>query len=170
VARVTRLRVSDRATGTVLGEVDPARASDPSGDDANSSDSSGDPSVDDGPAARPATVTRLAAGRLEVVVDGWRFDLLVEDADRADLRARATRARDTSGQHGPIEVRAIIPGRVTSVAVAVGDAVTAGTRLLAVEAMKMENDVRSPRDGAVERVLVAPGQTVELGDVLVVIA
>jgi acetyl-CoA/propionyl-CoA carboxylase, biotin carboxylase, biotin carboxyl carrier protein len=154
---VTRRRVSDRATGTVLGEVDPASGTDPSGAD--------------GPAATPsATVTPLATGRVEVVVDGWRFDLLIEDADRADLRARATRARGTSGQHGPIEVRAIIPGRVTSVAVAVGDAVTAGTRLLAVEAMKMENDVRSPRDGAVERVLVAPGQTVELGDVLVVIA
>jgi acetyl/propionyl-CoA carboxylase alpha subunit len=168
---VTRLRVTDRATGTVLGEVDPVRASDGELDPANGGDpSNGYPSGDDGPAAQPATVTRLAAGRLEVVVDGWRFDLLIEDADRADLRARATRAREASGQHGPIEVRAIIPGRVTSVAVAVGDAVTAGTRLLAVEAMKMENDVRSPRDGAVERVLVAPGQTVELGDVLVVIA
>ena len=50
-----------------------------------------------------------------------------------------------------------------------GDAVTAGDRLLAVEAMKMENEVRAPRDGTVERVAVGAGETVELGDVLVVI-
>ena len=70
---------------------------------------------------------------------------------------------------GPIEVRAIIPGRVVSVAVAAGDAVAAGQRLLAVEAMKMENELRAPRDGTVERVAVAAGQTVELGDLLVVL-
>ena len=46
----------------------------------------------------------------------------------------------------------------------------AGQRLLAVEAMKMENELRSPRAGTVDRVADAPGQTVELGDPLVVIA
>ena len=46
---------------------------------------------------------------------------------------------------------------------------TAGGRLLAVEAMKMENEVRAPRDGMVERVAVGPGETVDLGDLLVVI-
>jgi acetyl/propionyl-CoA carboxylase alpha subunit len=146
---MTRLRVTDRATGTVLGDVDTISA------------------VPGAPVR--AMTTPLGPGRFEVVVDGWRFDLVVEDGARADLRARATRARDATGHHGPTEVRAIIPGRVASVAVAVGDAVSAGTRLLAVEAMKMENDVRSPRDGTVERVAVGPGQTVELGDVLVVI-
>ncbi len=50
-----------------------------------------------------------------------------------------------------------------------GDDVAAGQRLLAVEAMKMENELRAPRDGTVERVAVAVGQTVELGDPLVVI-
>ncbi len=156
MAAVRRLRVTDRATGAVLGEVE---------DDGSVGAASDPTSV-----RSQADVTRLAPGRFEVVVDGWRFDLVVEDADRVDLRERATRTRDASGHRGPTEVRAIIPGRVASVAVAVGDVVTAGSRLLAVEAMKMENDVRSPRDGTVERVAVGPGQTVELGDVLVVIA
>ena len=80
-----------------------------------------------------------------------------------------TSARDAAAHDGPVEVRAIIPGRVVSVAVNPGDAVTAGDRLLAVEAMKMENEVRAPRDGIVDRVAVGPGETVELGDVLVVI-
>lgn len=112
-----------------------------------------------------------AAGRfpVEVVVDGWRFEFEVEDADRAALRARATKGRAAHTQHGPTEVRAIIPGRVVTVVVAPGDVVTAGQQLLTVEAMKMQNELRSPRDGTVERVSVGPGATVELGDVLLVL-
>ena len=106
---------------------------------------------------------------MEVVIDGWRFELEVEDADRADLRARATRGRDAAGHDGPTEVRAIIPGRVASVSVTAGDPVTVGARLLAVEAMKMENEVRAPRAGTVDRVAVGAGETVDLGDLLVVI-
>ena len=64
----------------------------------------------------------------------------------------------------------MIPGRVVAVAVAVGDAVTRGAQLLVVEAMKMQNDVPSPADAVVERVSVSPGDTVELGDLLVVLA
>ncbi len=56
-----------------------------------------------------------------------------------------------------------------SVAVAIGDDVEAGQRLLSVEAMKMENELRAPRAGIVERIAVGPGQTVELGDTLIVL-
>jgi biotin carboxyl carrier protein len=107
---------------------------------------------------------------IEVVVDGWRFELEVEDAARADLRARATRARATGGGSGPFEVHAMIPGRVVAVAVAVGDSVTVGQTLLVVEAMKMQNELRAPRDGVVERVSVGVGETIDLGDLLVVLA
>jgi acetyl/propionyl-CoA carboxylase alpha subunit len=147
VADVSRLRVRDRLTGAVAGEFEGSLPEDPS-----------------------ALVRPIGKGALEVVIDGWRFEYLVEDADRADLRARATRDRGAAGYDGPTEVRAIIPGRVVSVAVSAGDPVTAGQRLLAVEAMKMENEVRAPRAGTVERVAVAPDATVELGDLLVVIS
>ena len=106
---------------------------------------------------------------LEVVVDGWRFELEVEDAARADLRRRATRELDTATPSGPIEIRAIIPGRVAAVRVVAGDAVEAGHGLLVVEAMKMQNELRAPRAGVVERVAVADGQTIDNGDVLVVL-
>jgi biotin carboxyl carrier protein len=112
------------------------------------------------------------AGRrvIEVVVDGWRFELVAEDAARAELRGRATSdpAGATTGG-GPLEIRAIIPGRVLAVAVVPGDAVAAGDALLVVEAMKMQNELRAPRTGAVARVLVGAGSTVEVGDVLVVL-
>lgn len=107
---------------------------------------------------------------VEVVVDGWQFILAVEDEARASLRERATRAGDaTRGGGGALEIRAIIPGRVASVAVAPGDGVDAGQTLLAVEAMKMQNELRAPRSGTVVRVPAAVGATVEVGDVLVVI-
>jgi biotin carboxyl carrier protein len=107
---------------------------------------------------------------IEVVVDGWRFVLIVEDDARAGLRERATRAADDAARGGgALEIRAIIPGRVASVAVTAGDTVEAGQTLLAVEAMKMQNELRAPRGGTVSRIAAAAGATVELGDVLVVL-
>ena len=107
---------------------------------------------------------------VEVIVDGWRFELIVEDEARAALRERATRDRSAAaGAGGPLEIRAIIPGRVASVTVAPGDRVELGQTLLAVEAMKMQNELRAPRQGTIVRVPAAAGATVEVGDVLVVI-
>ncbi len=108
--------------------------------------------------------------RVEVVVDGWRFELLVEDDARAALRERASRDRTAAGAAGgALEIRAIIPGRIASVAVAPGDTVQAGQTLLAVEAMKMQNELRAPRAGTVTRVPAGAGATVEVGDTLVVL-
>jgi 3-methylcrotonyl-CoA carboxylase alpha subunit len=110
------------------------------------------------------------AVRVEVVAGGWRFELEVEPARRAALRGRATRADSAVGAGGAMEVHAMIPGRVVAVTVAAGDAVRIGAQLLVVEAMKMQNEVPSPTDAVVARVNVSPGDTVELGDLLVVLA
>ena len=119
---------------------------------------------------RVGAVDRDGRIEVEVVVDGWRFELLVEDEARAALRERASRDRTSAGAAGgPLEIRAIIPGRIASVSVAPGDTVEAGQTLLAVEAMKMQNELRAPRAGTVTRVPVGAGSTVELGDVLVVL-
>jgi biotin carboxyl carrier protein len=113
-----------------------------------------------------------SAGRqaVEIVVDGWRFEFVVEDDARADLRERASRDRASHlGAGEPLEIRAIIPGRIASVAVTPGDAVELGQPLLAVEAMKMQNELRAPRAGSVARVVATAGATVELGDLLIVL-
>jgi biotin carboxyl carrier protein len=136
--------------------------------------------VDDGlDAARPArTPILLGALRqpeaggprlVEIVVDGWRFELEVEPEGRAALRERGSRDRRIGIRGGGAELRAIIPGRVVAVSVAPGDPVSAGQQLLVVEAMKMQNEVRAPSAGVVERLAVAEGQTIELGDLLAVI-
>jgi biotin carboxyl carrier protein len=105
----------------------------------------------------------------ELVVDGWRFVISVGSERLARLRERATSGREASGAGGRAEIRAVIPGRVVAVSVAVGDHVEAGQQVLTVEAMKMQNEVRAPHAGQVERIEVAPGQAVEVGAVLAVI-
>lgn len=106
---------------------------------------------------------------VEVVVGGWRFELEVEDARRAELHARARRARAGDQGSGPLEVRSVIPGRVVAVAVAAGDEVESGQTLLVIEAMKMQNELRAPRDATVERVAVGVGETIDLGQLLAVL-
>jgi biotin carboxyl carrier protein len=108
--------------------------------------------------------------RREVIIDGWRVEVEVESAARAALQDRARRGRDRTGQSGPTQVHAIIPGVVVSVSIAPGDAVTAGQQMLVVEAMKMQNELRAPRDGTIERVAVGAGATIDVGDLLLVLA
>jgi biotin carboxyl carrier protein len=63
-----------------------------------------------------------------------------------------------------------MPGKVLDVRVRAGDAVSRGQALLTMEAMKMEHLVTASADGVVTEVRVAPGQQVDAGLVLVVIA
>jgi biotin carboxyl carrier protein len=126
------------------------------------------------PEVRPLPTTALERAaqqaRYEVTVDGWVLQVQVEPALQANLRERARRAGSAAHPHVRHVVRAQIPGRVVRLWVAVGQAVEAGERLLAVEAMKMENEVRAPRAGTVEALGATLGGTVELGDELATIS
>jgi glutaconyl-CoA decarboxylase len=66
-------------------------------------------------------------------------------------------------------VNAPMPGNILKVNVKAGDAVKAGTVLVVLEAMKMENEIMAPKDGTVTQVLVSKGSTVDTGAPLVVI-
>ena len=107
--------------------------------------------------------------RREIVVDGWRVEVEIESERRASLRDRARRGREATAHGGPTHVRAIIPGRIVSVSIVPGDPVEAGQQLLVVEAMKMQNELRAPRDGIVSSVAVGVGGTIEVGDLLLVL-
>ena len=71
--------------------------------------------------------------------------------------------------HAVAVIKAPMPGRVVRVLVSVGDHVRARQGVVVVEAMKMENELRAPRDGTVKEVVIAAGAAVESGAVLVVI-
>jgi biotin carboxyl carrier protein len=111
----------------------------------------------------------LGVRRFETSVDGWWFVVTVEPESRALLRERAAQAEAARGHHGPFVVKAPMPGRIVRSWVAVGDTVEVGQRLLSIEAMKMENEVRAPRAGVVASIAVAAGSSVELGDELVTV-
>ena len=74
-----------------------------------------------------------------------------------------------AGAHGEQTVVAPMPGRVLRVLVNQGDEVAVRQALVVVEAMKMENELRSPKAGRVKDISVTPGTSVEAGRVLLVI-
>jgi pyruvate carboxylase len=68
------------------------------------------------------------------------------------------------------EVRAVLAGTITELAVKPGDIVKIGQKLFTLSAMKMENEILSECDGMVKEVKTAKDQKVKEGDVLIVLA
>jgi len=84
--------------------------------------------------------------------------------------AAARRARPLSdGADGPQRLLAPMPGRIVKLLAAVGEAVTTRQGLVVIEAMKMENELRSPKTGTVTEIKVTEGSSVEAGAVLAVV-
>jgi acetyl/propionyl-CoA carboxylase alpha subunit len=67
------------------------------------------------------------------------------------------------------EIRALMPGRVTTILVNNGDQVEAGEALLILEAMKMQNEIASPVSGHVKSIRVKEGDAVKKDTVLIVL-
>lgn len=120
--------------------------------------------------AEPGPRARTGRVRREVLLGGWRVVVDMESAARAALRARARRSEAGGASSGPTDVRAMIPGVVLAVAVVVGDRVSAGQKLVVIEAMKMQNELLAPRDGVIDRVTAVPGARIEVGDLLLVMS
>jgi len=78
-------------------------------------------------------------------------------------------AAQGSAGSGDIRVSAPMPGLVLEVCVSLGQGVKRGDALLRLEAMKMENDIESQTEGKVKEILVAKGDEVQEGEVLVVL-
>jgi biotin carboxyl carrier protein len=100
-----------------------------------------------------------------VEVGGEVYPVQIEEEARYVIRTRG----GTAGGQGGQTLMAPLPGRVTHVAVAPGQAVTPGQTLVVIEAMKMENEFTARQAGTVAEVRVVAGQAVNAGDVLLVI-
>lgn len=87
---------------------------------------------------------------------------------RSGSAARRRRDAGAAGS-GPQRVLAPMPGKVIRVLVQPGDEVAAKQGLVVIEAMKMENELKSARAGRVRDVHVTEGQSVEAGAVLVIV-
>jgi biotin carboxyl carrier protein len=84
-------------------------------------------------------------------------------------RREGRRTPEASAVSGPQRIAAPMPGRVVRVLVKPGDAVQRRQPVVVVEAMKMENELRADRDGAVAEVHVREGMSVDAGALLIVI-
>jgi biotin carboxyl carrier protein len=107
---------------------------------------------------------RSLQGELHIVLGSARYAVDVQDP-----RALRTRRAAASSGAGPQKVTAAMPGKIVRIMVKEKDEVTAGQPLLVMEAMKMQNEIKSPKDGKVQKILTAEGSTVNAGDALAVI-
>lgn len=95
----------------------------------------------------------------------FRVDDKIRIVDPKRLRS----GQNSTGQHhGVAQIVAQMPGKVVRVQVEAGARVEKGAGVIVVEAMKMQNEMKSPRAGVVVSVNVKPGDTVNAGDVLAV--
>jgi biotin carboxyl carrier protein len=85
-----------------------------------------------------------------------------------DPRSFRSRRRH-GGAEGPITLKASMPGRVVRVLVERGAQVAAHQGVVVIEAMKMQNELKSPKEGRIADLRVAPGDTVASGQALAVI-
>jgi len=103
-------------------------------------------------------------GEYELWINGHRYR-----AEALDERARAIRdmAATSQASAGPAPLIAPMPGLIVRIKVAIGDLVQAGQGLVIMEAMKMENELRSNAAGKVRSISAEEGSAVEKGAVLV---
>jgi len=101
-----------------------------------------------------------------VIFRGEQFQVQVEDERTRKLN---TGRKAPALPHGELAIRAPIPGLVVKVLVNAGDEVADGQPLVILEAMKMENEIRSLRAGTVRNIAVTQGQRVEQNEVLLVV-
>lgn len=125
---------------------------------------------------RPGTWSLLVDGRSWLVdlderrqgtvllVGETETPIVLEDARRKRL-ARTAR-REDAGACGGEEIVAPIAGKVVKLLVGEGEEVAPGQGACVLEAMKMENEIKADQGGAVKKVHVQPGQSVETGEKL----
>ena len=103
----------------------------------------------------------------QVLIRGEQYPVLVTD----ERMQRLSKARGSfAAPDGEVAVKSPMPGTIIDVPVSKGDLVSEGDKVVILESMKMENELRAPRDGLVTQVNVQPGTSVEKDQTLVVIS
>lgn len=95
---------------------------------------------------------------LEVLIKGRLYQAKVEDERERRLKAASG---GKVAQSGPFYLKAPMPGLVVAVPVEAGQEVKEGDVLLILESMKMQNELKSPREGVVGDIQVSVGDSVE---------
>ena len=132
----------------------------------------------------PVSFVSISQGSFSLIVNGESFDVFCERVGErlqvsvrgaiyecfvSDSRSLRTRKKAGLADSGEQKLTASMPGKVVRIIAAVGDQITAGQGILVIEAMKMQNEVRSPKDGQLKKLLVRKGANVVAGEVLAII-
>ncbi len=128
------------------------------------------------------SVLSYESNKAKVEVNGKAYEVMIDHSGEVSktptlVRQQSQPSTDTSKANAltssPTEkkgagvIKAPLPGTIIKVFVKVGDEVKVGTNLLTWEAMKMENNLTSDREGKVKVVKVKPGDNILEGDVLI---
>lgn len=127
-----------------------------------------------------ADIVRVEPGVYSVIIDGQSIEATTADQNHiwVDNHRVAAEQRDprqwSQGQssganEGTATIKAAMPGKVVEVLVKPGEMIETGQGLLVVEAMKMQNEVKSPKSGTVQAVQVTAGDSVSPGQPLVIV-
>jgi len=120
------------------------------------------------------------ARHLRITVEGKVYDVIVEELEEdSSMTPHAPAAPRSGGRPaqpsadhaapGVLAERAPLGGLIVEVAVSVGDRVSAGDRVVVIEAMKMKSVIKAHADGVITNVAVHVGDVVDSGQALVTI-
>jgi biotin carboxyl carrier protein len=102
----------------------------------------------------------------QVMLRGQLYQIDIEDERQRRLRMASGGAATQSGE---LKLKAPMPGLIVDVPVQEGQDVAKGDNLIILESMKMQNEIKSPREGKVARVNVNPGDSVNQNQVLLIL-
>jgi acetyl-CoA/propionyl-CoA carboxylase, biotin carboxylase, biotin carboxyl carrier protein len=109
----------------------------------------------------------LSPGNGTAIVDGAVYQVSLEGTGRTGARGPAPKKAAKQPVAGAI--RSLMPGKIRAVKCRQGDTVAVGDVLCILEAMKMENEIRTPVAGVVKSLPVTEGSNVDKGDTLAVV-
>ena len=132
----------------------------------------------------PIDATLARRDVLSVLIGGKAFEIKREytatdlhlwvgsarySAELRDPRSLRSRRAAADDDKGPRKLLAPMPGKVVRVLTGEQQSVEAGQSVLVVEAMKMQNEIKSPKKGTVKQIVAAEGANVNAGDVLAIV-
>jgi biotin carboxyl carrier protein len=135
---------------------------------------------------QPILIDAVIARRdvLSLLIDGRAYEIKREQTttdlhmwvgnscfavELRDPRSLRSRQKAAGNEKGPRQIVAPMPGRIVRMLVAENSSVEAGQGIVIVEAMKMQNEIKSPKKGVIKRISAIPGAAVNPGDILAIV-
>ncbi|HEX4484777.1 MAG TPA: biotin/lipoyl-containing protein [Terriglobales bacterium] len=128
----------------------------------------------------PLDVNAAGDGVLSLLLNGKSYEVKRDvdhvwvggnrySAEVRDPRSLRSRRSAAEGEDGPRKLVASMPGKVVRVLVEEKASVEAGQGIVVVEAMKMQNEIKSPKKGVVQKLSASVGASVNAGDLLAIV-